>query len=545
MRRWFPPCASLIAILTLTIPANAAFAAQGDDAALQGFGAPAVVGTLCALLVVMAYLVNRFAADKRKHVRRTFLIVLLYVVAVGIALAFERAGYDAAARGARTAFEALGIMSAISLTSVLVFDLALPAVRLEPPRIITDILVGAAYVIATFVVLRRAGFELLGLVTTSAVLTGILVFSLQSTLGNIFGGVALQFDESIRPGDWIQLESGRQGKVKQIRWRHTVIETRDWDTIIVPNAALLAASFTILGKRQGAPVQHRMWVHFGADFKHRPGDVIKAVEDALRATPMECVAADPPPNCICFDIGHAPGESSMHYAARYWLTDLARDDPTSSLVRARIYAALERAGIHFSIPATKTQIEIDDAERRQRRDTREHNRRLAALDSLQFLGALTEAERATIADSLRYAPFAAGETITRQGAIAHWLYILTDGVAEVQVEKDGHTEKIAQIGAPGFFGEMGCMTGQPRAATVIALSNVVCYRLDKHAFVQILTERPDAAREISELLAERRVGLGAARHNLDEAARKQRVDAAKREILPTLQAFFGLRDEAS
>ena len=31
-----------------------------------------------------------------------------------------------------------------------------------------------------------------------------------------------------------------------------------------------------------------------------------------------------------------------------------------------------------------------------------------------------------------YAPFAAGETITRQGAVAHWLYILVHGPAEIR-----------------------------------------------------------------------------------------------------------------
>ena len=48
-----------------------------------------------------------------------------------------------------------------------------------------------------------------------------------------------------------------QGKVKRIRWRHTVVETRDWDTIIVPNAALLAgkssSSASATGSRAAPP----------------------------------------------------------------------------------------------------------------------------------------------------------------------------------------------------------------------------------------------------------------------------------------------------
>jgi len=43
-------------------------------------------------------------------------------------------------------------------------------------------------------------------------------------------------------------------------------------------------------------------------------------------------------------------ESYASYAVRYWLTDLAVDDPTNSIVRTRIYFALRRAGIPLSIP---------------------------------------------------------------------------------------------------------------------------------------------------------------------------------------------------
>ena len=51
--------------------------------------------------------------------------------------------------------------------------------------------------------------------------------------------VAIQLDGSLQVGDWIQLENGRQGRVREIRWRHSVLETRDWGKLIVPNATLL------------------------------------------------------------------------------------------------------------------------------------------------------------------------------------------------------------------------------------------------------------------------------------------------------------------
>ena len=100
----------------------------------------------------------------------------------------------------------------------------------------------------------------------------------------MLGGIALQLDDSIHVGDWLQLPSGQQGKVKAIRWRHTVVETRNWDTVIVPNSALLNDNIVILGEREDQPTQHRMWVYFNVDFRYSPEEVINVVEDALQST---------------------------------------------------------------------------------------------------------------------------------------------------------------------------------------------------------------------------------------------------------------------
>src|SRR5205823_1147384 len=85
--------------------------------------------------------------------------------------------------------------------------------------------------------------------------------------------------------DLVLLSSGQQGCISAIRWRHTVVETRNWDTIIVPNSVLLGENIVILGQRQDQPVQHRMWVYFNVDFRYSPEEVIHTVDDALQSTP--------------------------------------------------------------------------------------------------------------------------------------------------------------------------------------------------------------------------------------------------------------------
>src|SRR5205085_369925 len=208
----------------------------------------------------------------------------------------------------------------------------------------------------------------------STVITAAVAFSLQDTLGNIMGGLALQMERTVSVGDWIRIGAD-EGRVSEIRWRQTSIETRNWDTIVIPNSVLMRGQVTLLGHRTAAPRQQRRWVYFNVDFRYAPSEVIAAVEAALRA------------------------------------------DPTDSVVRHRVYFALKRAGIPPSIPAQMLFVEADDPKRRERKRGEELARRDEALRHCVLFSALTEDERTELATNLNVAPFIRGEIITRQGAV--------------------------------------------------------------------------------------------------------------------------------
>ncbi|HEY0004888.1 MAG TPA: mechanosensitive ion channel family protein [Pyrinomonadaceae bacterium] len=425
----------------------------------------------------------------------------------------------------------------INLAGILVFDVLLGSMRLTPPRIMRDLILALAYLVGGLMLLSSSGVNLTGIVATSAIITAAIGFSMQDTLGNVMGGMALQMERSISVGDWIRVDN-QEGQVKEIRWRQTSIETRNWDTIVIPNSVLMKGQVTVLGRRTGAPRQHRQWVYFNVDFRFAPTDVIDAVETALRAEPIPNVASQPAPHCLTIDFK----ESYATYAARYWLTDLALTDPTDSIVRSRVYFALRRAGIPLSIPAQSLFITEEGESRRERKHVEEIDRRVESLQHVELFNALTDAERRELAEHLRLAPFVRGEAMTRQGAQAHWLYIMTKGDAEVRVAVDGRplSEKVATLHAGDFFGEMGLMTGEPRTATVVALTDVECYRLDKEAFNDILSRRPELAEDISHVLARRRVELEAVREDLNEEAMRLRMRRTQGDLLHRIRNFFTL-----
>ena len=98
-----------------------------------------------------------------------------------------------------------------------------------------------------------------------------------------------------------------------------------------------------------------------------------------------------------------------------------------------------------------------------------------------------------------------GETsaaiIFEQGETAHWLYVRASGEVEVLIDFPGYPRQhFRTIHASSTFGERGVMTGEPRGDTVVARSDVVCYRLDQATVEEVVRSRPEIAEAIAHIL---------------------------------------------
>ncbi len=492
--------------------------------------------SLTLLLTTMGALLVRYRPVDRRSVALTFATFLGSLTgqfAGGMLLQSGLAGPGAWLHEAALILEGV---AAIRLCGMFVFRLLLPAMRLVPPRILEDILVFIAYLVWGFVRLHHAGLELSGIVTTSAIITAVLAFSMQDTLGNILGGIALQLDNSIEVGDWIRIDDVT-GKVVDIRWRHTALESRDWETVIVPNSQLMKSKFSVLGRHGDAPVQWRRVIRFNVAYQFSPARVIETVQNAVHDADIRNVAKSPSPSCILMDFDQSFGR----YALRYWLTDLQSDDGTDSEVRDHIYAALQRAGIRLAIPEHNVHMTKESEKLQLARESKRIHERIDALRNVELFSSFTGEELLSIAQRLKYALFANGDIITRQGAVAHWLYMLIEGEAEVFLETpDQPRRKLSTLYPGNFFGEMGLMTGAPRAATVVATRDTQCYRLDKASFEDILKNRPELAEEISHMLVSRRFGLDSLQQDLDDDTRAQQMSQQHLDTLSKIRNFFGL-----
>lgn len=99
-------------------------------------------------------------------------------------------------------------------------------------------------IVIFFILLQVIGINF----TTLAVFGGAvgvgLGFGLQAIASNFISGIILLLDRSLLVGDYIELEDGRKGTIRQLSMRCATLETYDGKDIVVPNEKFITSSFT-------------------------------------------------------------------------------------------------------------------------------------------------------------------------------------------------------------------------------------------------------------------------------------------------------------
>ena len=100
-------------------------------------------------------------------------------------------------------------------------------------KLIQDLLAGLVYLAAFFAIISYVfDLPIKGLLATSGAIAIILGLALQSTLGDVFSGVVLNFSRPYRPGDWISIDGTTDGRVIEMNWRATHVLTAKRDLAI-------------------------------------------------------------------------------------------------------------------------------------------------------------------------------------------------------------------------------------------------------------------------------------------------------------------------
>jgi small-conductance mechanosensitive channel/CRP-like cAMP-binding protein len=481
-----------------------------------------------ALLVVLSFLRPVVDAAERGRVKAGIFFTGAYLI---MTMAFSVLGRPLPTPTQHDWLRVLAVLllcfAIVIAGSLLVFDVALR--RRHIPRILQDLVQGVAYFIVAAIVLTRSDVDVTRVFTASVLTTAVLGLALQDTLGNVMAGLALQLERDFEIGDWINLgdrASPIVGRIREVRWRATTIITKNGDLMLIPNAMVTRAMITNFSRPTAA---HRQWVSVRVHFRHPPARVREVIVDAVRA--LSFVRADPAPDCLLQEFR----EDACTYSCRYWIEDTQRDEIFDSDVRSAIWYALHRAGMEIPFPSRNINVTEMNEDRIQRKRDEEYSRRVDALARVDVFRALDAEKVDKLARRLRQVMFGPGEVILRQGDPGDSLYVVRGGQVAVQIGVLGASKEIATLGDGQFFGEMSLMTGESRAATVVAKTDVECYIVDKEVFGEIVQEKPELAGIISDILSRRQVDLGVKRTLTPVPSAAQ-----SNQLRSKIAAFFGI-----
>lgn len=146
---------------------------------------------------------------------------------------------------------------------------------------------------------------------------------------------------------------------------------------------------------------------------------------------------------------------------------------------------------------------------------------ITTLRALPLFAELPREDLARLVGGLEEVSVPAGGIVYAQGEPGDAMYIVASGALEVRFGEEGWEERVRATGPGEWFGEMALLTGDPRSATVVALSDSRLWRLDKDRFLVLSDQHPALLREITRVLCRRLATsagkVGRARHAYAQA----------------------------
>jgi len=251
-----------------------------------------------------------------------------------------------------------------------------------------------------------------------------------------------------------------------------------------------------------------------------------------------------------FSKNHAPkvlvgktGKRGVEYLLRYWIHPWHPLSPSTSrdLVLSAALQHLQTAGINPAYTKEEVYYEPLPAKHFQGHTVAD---KVALLSRISLYERLEEVELQRVAEEMERLQLSPGETLFRRNEEGSSLFILIEGLLNVQIDLkgDGTEQTVGQLSPGDFFGEMSLLTGEPRSATIQAQTNVVVYEIYRPTIIRLIEERPEISESMSRAVAKRQMALEQARSQMADSDAAAKVQSITRQLMGKMKNFFQSRE---
>lgn len=429
----------------------------------------------------------------------------------------------------------LGVGLAYRLICLIALDLVLArATGRQVPKILKHIIGIGAGILAVLLsvnVVYSGAFT--GLIALSSVIAVVIGLALRPIILDIFSGLSANLDSAFHIGDWIEI-TGRNGGgtysgwVEEVNWRTTHLRTRAGNLIICPNSTLSTAIVTNFS-RPSRLSRSEIEVELPPEV-----DPERARRILLAAVQATLDLENGPSAATAPDVLVAKIEASgIEYRVRFWLDPSRQsNDAVVDLVSRSVLRHLQFAGIPL---AEKVVLHRD---KRLIPDPAAPTARAEVLAKAALFRGIPSESLECLAAKISEHVFSPAEILIREGAGDSDMFLLVEGAVDVLITVEAAEVVVARMQAGDYFGEMSLLTGEPRTATIRALTGGIAYRIERSAIAPILDSDPAMMDLLSRNLAERNLSRQAKAVASNQESPKQKQETLTELLLGRMMGIF-------
>lgn len=380
------------------------------------------------------------------------------------------------------------------------------------------------FITMVYLLHRFVGINLTPLLTTSAVLTGIIALSLQETLKNLFTGIWINTERIVAKGDWVNI-AGKEGHIMDVTWRTTRLLTFSNDYIYLPNKIL--SEGPVENYTYPSPL-HIVKIDINASYKDPPHKVRDILLEIASQNPH--VLKDPCPEVHLTTFG----DFSIQYKLRVGINNYGAILNIKSDLYYNIWYAFKRNSIEIPFPIRTLYHHKSEISHIVSDDIK------TCLREIDFLKPLNETDIDNISSTARMEIYGEKEIIFKQGDKGDTCYFIKKGLVDIILkDENGIGICVATLCPGALLGEMSLLTGEDRRATAIVKEDCELVVIDSRGFSQVFKNSPDLMEKMSEIVAKRSLELEETKKKA--ATEKEDVEknkTASKIILSKIKAFF-------
>jgi len=210
------------------------------------------------------------------------------------------------------------------------------------------------FCIVCLLLLNVMGINLTALAVFGGAVGVGLGLGLQTIASNFISGIIILLDRSLTVGDYIELDEGPKGFVREFRMRYTILETYDGKDIVVPNEKFISGLFVNWTHKD--PKQ-RYRVDFGVPYATDVRALVPIIKDAVSQHPQviagDHIPVEDRPDCEIDSFG----DSGINMFVEFWMEGI--DDGKNRVggdLMLTILETLRENGIEMPFPQREVKI---------------------------------------------------------------------------------------------------------------------------------------------------------------------------------------------